>query len=314
MSVARSQKPVLAVVGPTASGKSTLAIDLALALRGEIINCDSVQVYQGIQIATAKVPLAERRGVPHHLIDFVPPEVNYTAGDWAREAAAKIEEIERRGNVPILAGGTGLYLRALRRPFFTSPPTDAGLRRRLTAIRERHGAEHLHRLLQRLDPVSALELYPRDWPRVHRALEVRLQTGLPMSAQKEVHPEPPESTLRLRLLALNPPREQLYEIINARTKAHFDAGLVDEVRALMAQGVPPDSNALGAHGYRRVVEHLRGQRDLPSAIEQSQLDVRHYAKRQLTWFRHEVGVEWFDGFGTEDVIRQEVMRAVQRQV
>ena len=186
MSVASPQKPVIAVVGPTASGKSTLAINLALELDGEIINCDSVQVYQGIQIATAKVPLAERRGVPHHLIDFVPPEVNYTAGDWAREAAAKINEIEARGNVPILAGGTGLYLRALRRPFFASPPTDENLRRRLTAIRERRGPEYLHRLLQRLDPLSALELYPRDWPRVHRAIEVRLQTGRAMSAAERI--------------------------------------------------------------------------------------------------------------------------------
>lgn len=314
MSVEPAAKPVLAVVGPTASGKSTLAINLALELGGEIINCDSVQVYQGIQIATAKVPLAERRGVPHHLIDFVSPLINYTAGDWAREAASKIDEIEARGRVPILAGGTGLYLRALRRPFFSSPPTDERLRRRLTTIRERHGAEHLHRLLQRLDPASALELFPRDWPRVHRALEVLFQTGAPMSSQKETRPDPPESTRRLRLLALNPPREDLYQIINLRTEAHFSAGLVEEVRTLLAQGVPRDSNALGAHGYRRVVEHLEGQRDLTSAIEQTKLDVRHYAKRQLTWFRHEVGVEWFPGFGTEPEIFQAAMNAVTKQV
>ena len=309
MSAASPQKPILAVVGPTASGKSTLAIDLALALGGEVINCDSVQVYQGIQIATAKVPLAERRGVPHHLIDFVPPEVNYTAGDWAREAAARIEEIEGRGQIPILAGGTGLYLRALRRPFFASPPTDENLRRRLTTMRERHGAEYLHRLLQRLDPSSALELYPRDWPRVHRALEVRIQTGVAMSAQKELRPDPHESVRRLRLLALNPPREQLYQVINARTEAHFAAGLVQEVRTLLAQGIPRDSNVLGAHGYRRVVEYLEGERDLASAVEQSKLDVRHYAKRQLTWFRHELGVEWFAGFGTTEAIRDKVISA-----
>lgn len=311
MSDESSQKPIIAVVGPTASGKSSLAIELALRLNGEIINCDSVQVYQGIQIATAKMPLAERRGVPHHLIDFVSPRINYTSGDWAREAATKIDEIEQRGRVPILAGGTGLYLRALRRPFFSSPPTDEALRRRLTTIRERHGAEHLHRLLQRLDPGSAIELYPRDWPRVHRALEVRLQTGRPMSAQKDQRPDPHESVRRLRLLALNPPREQLYKIINERTETHFAAGLVDEVRELLAQGVPRDSNALGAHGYRRVVEYLEGSRDLVRAIEQTKLDVRHYAKRQLTWFRHEDGVEWFAGFGTDDVVQEDVLRAVQ---
>lgn len=310
MSAEINQKPILAVVGPTASGKSTLAIELALELNGEIINCDSVQVYQGIQIATAKVPPTERRGIPHHLIDFVSPTINYTAGDWAREAAAKINEIEERGHLPILAGGTGLYLRALRRPFFASPPTDETLRQRLTAIRERRGAEHLHRLLQRFDPKSAKELYPRDWPRVHRALEVRLQTGLPMSAQKGKRPEPVESARRIRLLALNPPREQLYQVINQRTEAHFAAGLVDEVRELIAQGVPPQSNALGAHGYRRVVEYLNGSRDLESAIEQTKLDVRHYAKRQLTWFRHEVGVEWFAGFGIEKAVQEEALRAV----
>jgi tRNA dimethylallyltransferase len=303
-------KPILAVVGPTASGKSTLAIELALRLNGEIINCDSVQVYQGIQIATAKVPPHERRGVPHHLIDFVSPQINYTAGDWAREATAKIDEIEQRGNVPILCGGTGLYLRALRRPFFASPPTDENLRRRLTAIRERHGAEHLHRLLQRFDPASAMELFPRDWPRVHRALEVRLQTGLPMSAQKDQRPEPSESVRRIRLLALNPPRELLYDMINKRTEEHFAAGLVDEVKDLLDQGVPPQSNALGAHGYRRVVEYLQGLRDLQSAVEQTKLDVRHYAKRQLTWFRHEVGVEWFAGFGADVAIQDEVSRAL----
>jgi tRNA dimethylallyltransferase len=304
------ESPVIAIVGPTASGKSTLGIEVALHLNGEIINCDSVQVYQGIQIATAKVPIEDRRGVLHHLIDFVHPEINYSAGDWAREATAKIEEIEGRGRLPLLVGGTGLYLRALRRPFFASPPTDENLRRRLTALRERHGAEHLHRLLQRLDPGMAEALYPRDWPRVHRALEVRLQTGRPMSVQKNKQPEPHDSVRRLRIIALNPPRDRLYARINERTVAHFATGLVDEVHKLLAQGVPANSNALGAHGYRRVAEYLEGRRDLPSAIEQTKLDVRHYAKRQLTWFRHEPGVEWFEGFGDEKVVTEGVLQTL----
>jgi tRNA dimethylallyltransferase len=301
---------VLAVVGPTASGKSTLGIALALKLNGEIINCDSVQVYQGIEIATAKVPLSERRGVPHHLINFVPPQVNYTAGEWAREAVQKIEEIEARGRVPLLVGGTGFYLRALRRPFFPSPPTDEDLRARLDQIRERRGPEYLHRLLQRLDPPSAAGLYPRDWPRVQRAIEVRLQTGRPLSQQKDDRPAPPESARRLRILALNPPRADLYRRINERTAAHFAAGLVDEVKTLLAQGVPANSNALGAHGYRRVVEFLQGRRDLVSAIEQAKLNVRHYAKRQLTWFRHEPDVEWFDGFGEDEQVLARIMQAI----
>jgi tRNA dimethylallyltransferase len=305
---------VIAIVGPTASGKSTLGIELALRLGGEIINCDSVQVYEGIQIATAKVPVEERKGIPHHLIDYVPPEINYTAGEWAREAIAKIEDIESRGLVPILVGGTGLYLRAWRNPFFPSPQTDDDLRRRINKIRESRGAEHLHRVLQRLDPQSAVELYPLDWPRVQRAIEVRLQTGRPMSQQKTKRPEPHESANRLRLFVLNPPRAELYQRINNRTEGHFAAGLVDEVKGLLSQGVPANSNALGAHGYRRVVEYLEGRRDLPSAIEQTKQDVRNYAKRQLTWFRREPNADWLEDFGEDPGLKDSVLEKLQSAI
>lgn len=297
----------MAVVGPTASGKSALGIEVALRLNGEIINCDSVQVYQGIQIATAKVSPEERRGVPHHLIDFVSPHINYTAGDWAREATAVIDDIQRRGRLPILVGGTGLYLRSIRNPFFASPQTNEELRRKLNQLRERRGVDHLHRLLRRLDPQSAQELYPRDWPRVQRAIEVRLQTGQEMSLQKSKRPEPHQSARNLNLVVLNPPRELLYRRINERTEKHFAAGLVEEVEGLLAQGVPPASNALGAHGYRRVVEYLQGKRSLESAIEQTKLDVRHYAKRQLTWFRRESGGRWLEGFGEAEETQKAVL-------
>ncbi|HYE13510.1 MAG TPA: tRNA (adenosine(37)-N6)-dimethylallyltransferase MiaA, partial [Pyrinomonadaceae bacterium] len=278
---------------------------LALRFGGEVVNCDSVQVYREIEIATAKVPFEERRGVPHHLIDFVPPDVSYTAADWARDALRAIDEIEARGRLAILVGGTGFYLRALRQPFFDAPPTDAVLRRRLAALRERHGAEHLHRLLRRLDPRAGARLNPRDWARVQRALEVRLQTGAPISEQQPQRPAAPPHAARLRVLALNPPRAELYRRINERAEAHFRAGLVEEVRRLLARGVPASSSALGAHGYRRVVEHLRGERTLESAVEQTKLDVRHYAKRQLTWFRREPGVEWLEGFGEDPAVQQE---------
>ena len=310
MSAEPVQTPVVAIVGPTASGKSTLGIEVALKLNGEIINCDSVQVYQEIQVATAKVPLAERKGVPHHLIDFVSPSINYTAVEWAREAAKKIEEIESRGRIPLLVGGTGFYLRALRRPFFVSPQTDESLRRRLNRMREKRGAEYLHRVLGRLDRRAAEQLFPRDWPRVQRAIEVYLQTGRSIVDQKDERPEAHESARRLRILALNPPRAELYARINERTEAHFQAGLVEEVKELLSRGVPAASNALGAHGYRRVVEYLQGCRDLPSAIEQTKLDVRHYAKRQLTWFRHEAEVEWFAGFGEEKAVLDSVLEAL----
>jgi tRNA dimethylallyltransferase len=298
--------PIIAIVGPTAAGKSALGIELALRLDGEIINCDSVQVYQGIQIATAKVPIPERRGVPHHLIDFVSPTFNFTAADWARAAIEKIGGIEANGRPVLLVGGTGFYLRALLQPFFPSPPTDERLRARLTKIRERHGPERLHRILQRFDPAEAQHLNPRDWPRVQRAIEFCLQTGEPISRERPLRPDPPPLAARIRIFALNPPRAELYARINDRTEEHFANGLVDEVRQLLDEGVPAESNALGAHGYRRVVEYLRGRRDLHSAIEQTKLDVRHYAKRQLTWFRHESGVEWVDGFGDDARVQDQI--------
>ncbi|MDX6383980.1 MAG: tRNA dimethylallyltransferase [Blastocatellia bacterium] len=294
---------IIAIVGPTASGKSELGIELALRLGGEVVNCDSVQVYRDIQIATAKVPIEERRGVPHHLIDFVSPQINYTAADWARAALDTIEAIEGRGHRAVLVGGTGLYLRALRHPFFRSPATDENLRARITRIRERRGVEHLHRILQRFDAAEAAQLNPRDWPRVQRALEVCLQTGLPISAQRPLRPEPPPLAARIRILALSPPRQELYARINQRAEAHFAKGLVEEVRSLLDRGVPANSNSLGAHGYRRVVEYLRGARDLDSAIEQTKLDVRHYAKRQWSWFRHEPGVRWLEGFGDDPEVQ-----------
>lgn len=302
---------ILAIVGPTASGKSELAIEVALRLGGEIINCDSVQVYQEIQIATAKVPLEARRGIPHHLIDFVPPSGNFTAADWARAATQKIYEIESRGNIAMLVGGTGFYLRALRQPFFPSPATDEELRARLTKIRERRGPEHLHTILTRFDPKEADKLTQRDWPRVQRAIEFYLQTGERISGQRPMREQPPEFADRIKVFALNPSREVLYGRINARTESHFGNGLVDEVRTLLGEGVPANSNALGAHGYRRVVEYLRGERDPESALEQTKLDVRHYAKRQLTWFRREPGVQWLDGFGDDPKVQEELLTLIE---
>jgi tRNA dimethylallyltransferase len=304
----QTERPIVAVVGPTASGKSDLGLALALRTGGEIVNCDSVQVYREIEIATAKLPFEERRGVPHHLIDFVPPEVRYTAADWARDALRVIEEIEARGRTALLVGGTGFYLRALREPFFEAPPTDELLRRRLELLRERRGPERLHRLLTRLDPDSAARLNARDWPRVQRALELYLQTGARLSERMKERPEPPAASARLRVFALSPPREELYRRIDLRAEMHFRAGLVEEVRELLARGVPADSSALGAHGYRRVVEYLRGERTLESAVEQTKLDVRHYAKRQMTWFRRETGVEWVEGFGEDARVQEEVAR------
>lgn len=301
----KENKAIFAIAGPTASGKTALGVELAMRIGGEAVNFDSVQIYRGIEIATAKPTMDERRGVVHHLIDYVDPNINYTAADWARDATEKITEIESRGVTPILVGGTGFYLRTLMRPLFDSPSTDETIRDRLRVIKEKRGPEFLHRLLVKIDPGAAQNLFPRDYVRVMRALEVYFQTGERLSEQQPNRAEPPEFADRIRLIVLEPPRDALYEKINARTEAHFAAGLVEEVKQLRATGVRDDTNALGAHGYRRVCEYLRGERTFESAIEQSKQDVRNYAKRQLTWFRREKVWMWVNGFGMDaEVIRQ----------
>lgn len=292
-------QPVYAISGPTASGKTALGVRLAKHIGGEVINFDSVQIYKGIQIATAKPSEEEKHGIPHHLIDYVDPNINYTAAAWAADATAKIVEIESKGKIPILVGGTGFYLRTLRQPLFESPKTDQSVRDRLRKISDRKGSEHLHRILARLDPDAAEKLFPRDSPRVMRALEVICQTGNLFSKQQPNRSEPPEFASRIRLFVLKPPRDVLYAKINARAEQHFENGLVEEVKQLLAEGVNDRGNALGAHGYRRVCEVLRGERSLESAIEKTKQDVRNYAKRQLTWFRREKDALWINGFGDE---------------
>lgn len=306
------QKPIYSIVGPTASGKTEISLELALKLgNAEIINCDSVQIYREIWIATAKITQEEMRDVPHHLLDYVSPKINYTAADWAKDATEKIYEIESRGNIPILVGGTGFYLRTLRHPFFESPKTDEKLREKLKQIKEKKGAEHLHKMLQRVDKISAAKLFPRDYVRVMRALEVFFQTGKPISELQPNRAKPPEFASRIKIFALNPPREMLYERINKRAEQHFANGLIEEVKTIRESGVSDDTNALGAHGYRRVCEYLRGERSLESAIEQTKLDVRHYAKRQLSWFRREEGVTWLDGFGDEIETQENLWEILQ---
>ena len=308
------EKPIYAIVGPTASGKTEIGVALALRLgNGEIINCDSVQIYKEIQIATAKPSAEERRGVPHHLIDYVSPNVNYTAAVWALDASEKIEEIERRGNVPILVGGTGFYLRALREPFFESPKTDARLREKLMKTKEKKGAEYLHKILKRVDKISAAKLFPRDYVRIARALEVYFQTGKAISQIQPNRVATPEFAERIEIFALNPPRDVLYQRINRRTERHFENGLVEEVKNLRGKGLSDDTNALGAHGYRRVCEFLRGERILESAVEQSKQDVRNYAKRQMSWFRREEGVRWLEGFGDDAATQEKLWKRIDSE-
>ena len=310
MSADEKKRSIFAIAGPTCSGKTTLGVRLAKHVGGEVVNFDSVQLYKGIEIATAKPSVVEKQGVPHHLIDYVDPNVDYTAADWAADAAQVIADIEARGKIPILVGGTGFYFRTLRRPLFEGPKTDAELRARLRAIHSRSGAERLHRMLARVDPELAERVPQKDHVRVIRGLEVYFQTGVRLSAKQPDRMEPPEFAERIKLFVLNPPRDVLYEKINRRTASHFEQGLVEEVKQLLASGVNEKGNALGAHGYRRVCEYLRGERTLLSAIEQSKQDVRNYAKRQFTWFRRESDAVWLDGFGDEAKVWQRLLHLI----
>jgi tRNA dimethylallyltransferase len=309
--VSKSDKIIYSIAGPTASGKTELGVELAVRLgNAEIINCDSVQIYQGIQIATAKPSAEEMRGVTHHLLNYVPPEIKYTAADWADDAAEKLEEIESRGKTPILVGGTGFYLRTLRQPLFESPKTDKIIRAKLARIKERKGAQHLHKMLQKVDFASAEKLFPRDYVRSMRALEVFFQTGRRISELQPNRAEPPEFANRIKIFVLNPPREIIYEKINGRTRQHFENGLVEEVKLLRQNGLSDGTNALGAHGYRRVCEYLRGECSFESAIEKTQQDIRNYAKRQITWFKREKNVVWLDGFGNDLFVQNQLWTAL----
>ncbi|MBS1810335.1 MAG: tRNA (adenosine(37)-N6)-dimethylallyltransferase MiaA [Acidobacteria bacterium] len=301
-------KSLIAVVGPTASGKSDLGLALAERFNGEVINCDSVQVYRGIYVATAKLPVEEQRGIPHHLIDVAEPTENFTAVKWAAEARATIAEIEARGKRAFLVGGTGFYLRALTTQFFEAPEIDESLRPRLLKILERKGAEHLHKLLARVDAVTAERYAPKDWSRVTRALEVYFSSGKPLSVWQVESPEiPTPEAARLHYLVLQPPREELYDRINRRADLMIEQGLVQEIQNLIASGVPADAKAFQAHGYKRFVEHLQDKRTLESAVEQMKLDTRHYAKRQWSWWRAQSNTHWLNGFGfAQDVIDEAI--------
>lgn len=284
--------PVLiAIVGATATGKSAMAIDLAERLGGEVVACDSTAVYRGIDIGTDKVPVAEQRGIPHHLVDMVGVTEIYSAARYATDAAAAIRDIRARGKVPILCGGTGFYYRALVRGLFPGPARDEALRARLNRVAERRGVTALHRWLQRLDAESALRVMPRDQKRLVRALEVYRLTGRPLSAHF-AETASPLAGWDIRAFGLTADREVLRARVAARVEQQFARGVVDEVRALIAAGVPETAHAFSGLVYRQIIEMLQGVRneaDTRALIVQENM---RYAKRQVTWFRHEAGVTW----------------------
>ena len=300
--------PLPVILGPTGSGKSALSLCIALGIGGEIVNCDSLQVYRGFDAGTAKVPLAERQGVPHHLIDVVDPAQLFTAGDYARLAEAVIHDISARGRVPVLVGGTGFYLRSLLEGLSPGPIRDAALRAKL-AGREAKRPGSLHRILARLDPVSAARIHPNDKNKTMRALEIRLLEGASLSLLFK-RGRAALAGFRAIKIGLDPPRELLYARLNERARRMFypaapGQDLLEEVRRLLAAGVPADAKPFESLGYKQALQLLGGRITKEQALESTQRETRQYAKRQWTWFRKETGVQWIPGFGDDAQVQTE---------
>lgn len=289
--------PVLCLVGPTATGKTALALDLAGPLGGEIVNADALQVYRGLDIGTAKPGPEDRRRAPHHLIDVLEPDEPFSAGEFARRARAAIEEIRARHRLPMLVGGSGLYLRALTEGISPIPAVDPELRPRLRARLASEGPEPLRDELARLDPVTAERLAPGDSQRLVRALEVALGTGRPLSVWIEEKPVG-DGGIEAVWIGLTLPRSLLYDRVAVRVEGMLAAGWVDEVRGLLEAGLSPSLPAFQAIGYRELAGHIAGEATLEEATERIVRATRQYAKRQMTWFRRQPGVAWFDADDT----------------
>ena len=307
-------KPVaVAILGATATGKSALALAVAEKFNGEIINCDSTAVYRGFDIGTDKMAVADQRGIPHHLIDIVEPTGDYTAAQYARDAAATIRDVQARGRLPILAGGTGFYFRALTRGLFPGPGRDAVMRQRLEAIAARHDVTFLHRMLQRVDPESAQRIMPRDLMRLVRALEVYFLTGRPLTAHFAATTSLIQDVEVIEI-GVRLPAAAISERVTRRVDEQFARGLLDEMRALLARGIPETARPFGGLVYRQAMEHLHGVRDEPATRALIAQENRRYARRQLIWFRKEPNLSWFDGPGESAATIDAVQRLIAERL
>ncbi len=301
--------PALILLGPTGSGKTALSLALAARFDGEIVSCDSVAVYRGMELGTAKPSDEDRAKVRHHLIDVVDPDHAFTAGEYSRRARATLHEIASQGKLPIVTGGTGLYLRALVEGIFAGPERQIDLRERLQHSRRNHGNGWLHRILARLDPNSAARIQANDTPKLIRAIEVCLAASKPMS---QILARDPLTGFRLLRIGLNPPRQKLYIRLDRRCAAMFTAGLIEETRGLLSRYGPV--KALDSLGYRQALQVLRGELSAEDALKAAQQGHRNLAKRQMTWFRREPGVHWIEGFGDEPEAIQAAAELVESRL
>lgn len=304
-----SSEPLLVVVlGPTGSGKTAFSLALAERFQGEVVNCDSVAMYREFEIGTAKPTLAERTRVPHHLLDFVDPSSFITAGEYARQARAVLQQIQSRGALPLVAGGTGLYLRALLDGLFPGPQRSEELRKRLRERAAEKTPGYLHRLLSRLDPASAAKIHTNDTPKLMRAIEICLASRTKMSEMWKQGRDPLQG-FRILRFGLDPDRNALYDRINQRAQRMFERGLVEETQLLLEK-YGPAARPLAALGYKQAVPLLRGEVDRKTALQAAQQAHRNYAKRQMTWFRRDPDVTWLAGFGDDVKVQNEAIRKI----
>jgi len=312
MRIEHATPPLVAVIGPTASGKSSLGVWLAEQLGGEVVACDSTQLYRGFDIGTAKPTVGERRGIPHHLIDVLGPEEAATAGGYRQTALAVLADLRRRGRLPIFTVGTGLYLRALLEGLADVPQRSEELRERLRLRAREHGPGHLHRILRRLDAQAAQKISAADEQKLIRAIEVCLITKKPLT---ELHRSgrAPLQGWRVLKIGLAPDREGLYARIHARTDAMLERGWLAEVRSLLEAGLPADAKPFDFIGYRELRAVLQGRLTMDDAIAAIQQFTRRYAKRQLTWFRREPAVHWLEGFGADALLQSQALNWLREQ-
>jgi tRNA dimethylallyltransferase len=304
-----NQNTLVTIAGPTGCGKTELALRVAAEFSGEVVNCDSVQIYRFFNIGTAKLPQCDRRGIPHHLIDIADPDQVFTAGDFARVGRQVLHEIASRGKLPIVTGGTGFYLRALLDGLAPGPQRDQKLRDRLR-LRESRLPGSLHKILRRLDPLTAARIHPNDVPKVMRALEICIAGRDAASAIFAAGRDALEGFHVLKL-GLFPNREKLYERLDARIAAMFEAGLIEETRAILDHGYSPDSKPFESIGYKQALQVIRGELSPKDALFYAARDTRRYSKRQMTWFRQETGIEIFQGFGDDPAIIDKVLARIR---
>lgn len=297
------------IVGPTGSGKTTLSLALAERFGGEIVNCDSVAMYREFEIGTAKPSIEERARAPHHLFDFVNPDEHITAGEYARRARHVLDDINMRGRLPVVVGGTGLYLRALLEGLFPGPQRSEELRQRLRRREKEKGSGYLHRVLRKLDAAAAQAIHPNDTPKLIRAIEVCLASRQKMTEMWKQGRDPLRG-FRILRLGLNPDRKALYQRINDRARRMFEFGLLEETERLR-QKYGDGARMLSSLGYRQAVQFLRGEIDRGQAISDAQQAHRNYAKRQMTWFRREPEVLWLAGFGDDAAIQREAVAKIE---